>query len=199
KYPLACVDQVSQLYGSDTCMGYDVGCSFASTAKYSQLGPCLLSQGMSFIVSSFHGYAHNHLCQLNWLSLYHNGVGMEDFKGYEQIFSASNALSCVTHYASPYNHCQVITLHFEKWNNEKHANLADFIIGNYKATLKVLHDAPLTLEKFSYSPWNIDPDMAFPKYQQEEYTFLKSLKDEPPGESIPILYLEALQKLEETQ
>jgi hypothetical protein len=73
------------------------------------------------VVPAFHGHAHNRGCQINWLPLYVNRAGLEDFKECEQTFSKSNELAGVTQLATPFHRHQQIDEHFNFHDDDKHA------------------------------------------------------------------------------
>ncbi|OBZ67902.1 hypothetical protein A0H81_12134 [Grifola frondosa] len=93
KYPLAIIDKLIDVYGSNVKIGYDIYCAFAKTLASSFLNERVTSVGISGVVPAFHGHSHNRGCQLYWHPLYMDGVGKEDFEGCERLFSESNALA----------------------------------------------------------------------------------------------------------
>jgi hypothetical protein len=121
KYPLAIVERLLQLYGSDICLGYDIMCAFVKTLAKSVLGPKKVAFRLHGVVPSFHGHAHNRGCQLNWHPMYTEGVGLEDFEECERTFGKSNELAAVTRLASPYHRAQHIDEHFAFHDQDKHA------------------------------------------------------------------------------
>ncbi|KAG9313581.1 hypothetical protein JVU11DRAFT_5911 [Chiua virens] len=59
KYPLAVVDCLLTVYGSDGGLAYDIGCAFATTLTNSVLGPHAHALNLTLMVGTFHGHAHN--------------------------------------------------------------------------------------------------------------------------------------------
>ncbi|EGN94048.1 hypothetical protein SERLA73DRAFT_77983 [Serpula lacrymans var. lacrymans S7.3] len=57
------------------------------------LGPMVKKLGVDGVVPTFHGYAHNQLCQVQYHSKYKVGPGKEDFETCKQILSGSNTLA----------------------------------------------------------------------------------------------------------
>ncbi|KAI6101299.1 hypothetical protein F5141DRAFT_1190235 [Pisolithus sp. B1] len=88
-------------------------------------GTCLLIVDM--VQSGKYGHAHHHLCQLPHLTLYVEGLGLEDLETCEHTFSKSNALTSTVRYATAWLEeekeyleglsCEPLeeTLHMEYW------------------------------------------------------------------------------------
>jgi hypothetical protein len=126
KYPLAITNTMIDAYGKDIGMGYDVGCTFSGIVRNSPLLNQKAKEArMQFCVNSFHGYAHNRLCQVQHHPLYLPGFGLEDLKTMEHVFSSSNSVSRVIRYASRYHWAQFIDLHFQQWDEDKYSELSE--------------------------------------------------------------------------
>lgn len=97
-----------EAYGSNIGGGYDIGCKFGTTLSRSPLGPEAKRQNFKSLVGSFHGHAHNRICQLSNLATYTKGLGLEDLEGCERFFSKSNALARSLRYASMFHRKQKI-------------------------------------------------------------------------------------------
>jgi hypothetical protein len=108
KYPLAITDRLIDTYGSHIALGYDIMCAFNVTLACSSIGDKARDAGLFGVVPSFHGYAHNHGCQLDWHPLYNEGIGLEDFEECERTFSKSNELAVVTRFSTQYHRHQEI-------------------------------------------------------------------------------------------
>lgn len=108
KYPLAITDRLIDMYGSHIALGYDIMCAFNVTLASSSIGDKARDAGLFGVVPSFHGYAHNRGCQLDWHPLYSEGIGLEDFEECEWTFSKSNELAAVTRFSTQYHHHQEI-------------------------------------------------------------------------------------------
>jgi Kyakuja-Dileera-Zisupton transposase len=109
KYALAITNELLDTFDPGLMCGYDIGCSFSTTANNSVLlGPKLREHRGRFCVGSFHGHAHCQLCQLDWHPLYLKGCGLEDFETCERVFSCSNALASSTRHASTFHRRQLI-------------------------------------------------------------------------------------------
>jgi hypothetical protein len=104
KYPLAIVEALLEAFGSDLGGGYDIGCHFKTTLANSGLGERAQDLNYTALVGSFHGHAHNCLCQLTHLATYVKGLGLEDLEGCERFFARSNALASAMRHASIFHH-----------------------------------------------------------------------------------------------
>ena len=93
KYPLAVIDCLLTVYGSDDGLGYDIGCAFATILANTILGPHAHNLNLSLMVGTFHEHAHNCQCQLRWHPMYIYGTGHTEGEGCEHVFSASNVLA----------------------------------------------------------------------------------------------------------
>ena len=76
------------------------------------------------LVNAFHGYAHNHACQLENHPLYLKGCSLENFEVMEHVFSSSNAAAETIHLASKYHWMQSLDLHFQHWDKDKYVELS---------------------------------------------------------------------------
>jgi Kyakuja-Dileera-Zisupton transposase len=102
KYPIAISSKLLDIFGPSFCVGYDIGCQFRETIRRTSLSGLADKKSLNFIVPGFHGYGHNRLCQLSFLPLYVEGMGLEDFEGCERAFSRSNEVAKTTQHASQF-------------------------------------------------------------------------------------------------
>ncbi|KAJ7838114.1 hypothetical protein B0H14DRAFT_3459726 [Mycena olivaceomarginata] len=119
KYPLEIVQELLDTFRMNLSAGYDVGCHFGVTTQN----------------SSFHGHAHNRLCQLSFLTMYIEGMGLKDLEGCERYFSQSNRLVKSCRYASRFHHQQEImtyTKHFDSFKT--YANILASDLGKFPCT-----------------------------------------------------------------
>lgn len=100
KYPLSIVEVLLHTFGKNIGCSYDIGCKFGTTVNKTSLGVKACTLNFQSIVGSFHGYAHKCCCQLKFLPMYVEGMGVKDLKGCERFFSRSNALALSVYYAS---------------------------------------------------------------------------------------------------
>lgn len=106
KYPLAIVEALLDAFGPNIGGGYDIGCKFGMTLARSELGPRARELHYQALVGSFHGHAHNRLCQLRNLATYVPGMGVEDLECCKRFFS--NALASSLWYTSIFHRQQKI-------------------------------------------------------------------------------------------
>ncbi|KAJ7880583.1 hypothetical protein B0H14DRAFT_2566270 [Mycena olivaceomarginata] len=139
KYPLTIVDALLDAFGPNIGGGYDIGCGFGKTINKSHLGKKAQTNSFRCLVGSFHGHAHNRLCQLSFLATYVPGMGLEDLEGCERFFSKSNALARSTRYASIFHRRQTITTYLAHTDvYDTYANLSTFLVNNYKQAIEIL-------------------------------------------------------------
>lgn len=113
------------MFGADIGGGYDIGCKFGITLNRSELGPRARALNYKALVGSFHGHAHNRLCQLSFLATYVKGMGLEDLEGCERFFSKSNALASSLRYASIFHRQQKMVEFMKHMDNmETYQNLS---------------------------------------------------------------------------
>jgi hypothetical protein len=216
KYPLAVVQRLIDMYGSDICLGYDIMCAFIKTLSHSVLGSKKVAFRLHGVVPSFHGHAHNRGCQLQWHPMYTEGVGLEDFEECERTFGKSNELASVTRLASPYHRAQHIDEHFTFHDQDKHAasgafsvkqsiyvmtyptslsQSGNFIFQNYRQALDKIEYESRQLAALAAELKTTDAD--YESYIKAERDHLQSLRSEPAEVQHAIDYVELLQKLQE--
>jgi hypothetical protein len=59
KYPLACLQKLFDLYGTDLAHAYDIACAFMATVNCSTLDPRASALRLCGVVPAFHGHSHN--------------------------------------------------------------------------------------------------------------------------------------------
>ena len=207
KYPLAVVERLLDAFGRCIGGGYDIGCKFATTLKRSPLGPRATDLSYTSLIGSFHGHAHNRICQLSNLAHYVKGMGLEDLEGCERFFSKSNALASSLRYASVFHRQQKIVEFmkhmdvFETYHNLSKLSLSlhifmysqatgEFLVNNYYQALDTLKGGP-ALEKIMLDQ-GIEGTDTFHAWLAEENTYLKSLSKEPLQETLEMEYLQKL-------
>ncbi|KAI6039291.1 hypothetical protein EDC04DRAFT_2501531, partial [Pisolithus marmoratus] len=62
------------------------------------------------VMNTFHGHAHNCMCQLWYHPLYLAGMGLEDFETCECIFSSLNPTVALICHASHFHYIQNVEL-----------------------------------------------------------------------------------------
>lgn len=169
------------------------------------LGQKAASSGLQIFVNAFHGWEHNHLCQLKYHPLYRTGTGLEDLETLERIFSASNSVARIIRSATSYHWLQAIDLHFRQWDDEKYQQLGEcdvdyltmysfssgtFLLGNYEQALEILKDYVPEVNVFKLEKGVSNMDIE--GWITAEREFLDGLKDEPQERVLTSAYVEAL-------
>ncbi|KAJ6510311.1 hypothetical protein DFH09DRAFT_1435255 [Mycena vulgaris] len=193
KYPLAIVKELLGTFGLKVGAGYDVGCHFGATVDNSELGEEAREKELRCLVGSFHGHAHNRLCQLGFLATYVEGMGLEDLEGCERYFSRSNGLAKSCRYASRFHRQQEISTYAKHFDSfETYANLGKFLVSNYNQALSILKTEP-TLKEWMRSE-GVEDYAVFKEWLEEEKTYLLGLKHAPKT-NVETLEMEYVQKL----
>src|SRR5882757_8440640 len=118
------VNKIIDVHGNHQMIGYDIGCSFGATVAASSIGAKAKGSNLKTCVNAFHGHAHKCLCQLTHHPLYLTGIGLDDIKTCERIFSASNAVAHLVRHASFFHWAQFLDLHFDQWGRDKYFELS---------------------------------------------------------------------------
>ena len=126
KYPLAIISKLLSVYGQNGGCVYDIGCAFSSTLRNSCLGAQAEDLRLCMMVGTFHGHAHNRMCQLDWHPQYIQGTGHTEGEGCEHVFATSNELARSTRHATSFHHHQAIEQHFTFWDADKYAALSEY-------------------------------------------------------------------------
>ncbi|KAJ7794775.1 hypothetical protein B0H14DRAFT_2392274 [Mycena olivaceomarginata] len=200
KYPLAVVKELLDVFGMKLGVGYDIRCHFEATVANSELGDEAHEKKLKCLVGSFHGHAHNRLCQLRFLATYVEGMGLEDLEGCERFFSRSNGLAKLCRYASRF-HCQqeIMTYakHFDSF--ETYTNLSKFLCANYRQALEILK------MEGALQTWmrqeKVDSTDRFHEWLVEEKAYLEGLKDaaKTNEETLAMEYVQKLVNLSASQ
>lgn len=132
KYPLSVVKTLVDLFGEEGTIqiGYDIGCAHSVTAGNSSFGEQVKTQAR-FVVGSFHGHAHDRLCQLRFHPRYIKGSGREDFEGCERLFSVNNFIAPLIIHATRYHRHELIEASFTSWDSEKYATLGSLLLSKF--------------------------------------------------------------------
>ncbi|KAF8178986.1 hypothetical protein K438DRAFT_1604258 [Mycena galopus ATCC 62051] len=194
KYPLAIVEVLLDAFGLKIGGGYDIGCHFGTTLNNSKLGDKARTNQFRSLVGSFHGHAHNWLCQLSFLATYVKGLGLEDLEGCEHYFSRSNGLAKSVRYASKFHRRQEIKTFMKQIDDfETYANLSKFICDNYRQALKILQTEP-GLKRWMVEE-GIDDYDTFHVWLEEEKDYLLGLDTGLPKKREETIEMEYVQKL----
>ncbi|KAG6809552.1 hypothetical protein H0H92_015829 [Tricholoma furcatifolium] len=184
KYPLAVVSALLEVFGEGIGGGYDIGCKFKTTLDRSELGERARQLKYTALVGSFHGHAHNRICQLSNLAHYVKGMGLEDLEGCKRFFSKSNHLAASVRYASTF-HCQQKIVEYLAHTDRFETGKTEFI-----SSLELLagQDA---LEK-TMADQGIASTNVFHQWLAEERAYLMSRTKEPVQETLDMEYYQKL-------
>jgi len=128
------VEVLLEAFGDGIGGGYNIRCKFGTMLNHSELGPRTQELDYQALVGSFHGHAHNRLCQLSFLTTYVKGMGLEDLEGCEHFFSKLNVLASSLRYASIFHRQQKIVEFIKHTDNmETYQNLSKFAIPRFAA------------------------------------------------------------------
>ncbi|KAG6887198.1 hypothetical protein C0992_000143 [Termitomyces sp. T32_za158] len=191
KYPIALVSELLESFGKDLGGGYDIGCKFKTTINKSTLGARAHELRFKALIGSFHGHAHNRICQLSNLATYVKGMGLEDLEGCERFFSKSNALAPAIRHASVFHRRQKINEYMAHIDTfETQHNLTTFLVNNYRQALTLLAGED-TLRKMMEDQ-GIAGTQVFHEWLAEERNYLMSLSKEPIEETLQMQYYQKL-------
>ncbi|KAJ7195403.1 hypothetical protein B0H12DRAFT_1082211 [Mycena haematopus] len=173
-------------------LGYDIGCKFGKMVRmHPALATLAADNNFKALVGGFHGHAHNRRCQLNNLSTYVSGMGLEDLEGCESYFSKSNALTATTRYSTAFHRQQAITSYL------KHADTADayqglslLLANKYRRALKIKGTEALL--GAAMSSLGVESRSVLETWLEKEKEYLNSLSKEPEGETLQMEYYQAL-------
>ena len=209
KYPLATISRLMEIFPEKFLYGYDIHCAFTKILKQSTLGPLVERCGVEGVIPSFHGHAHNRLCQVQHHPKYKVGAGKEDFERCERIFSESNALASATCNASDFHRHQAIDKHFKFSDVEKYASLGKhqvlfcqlrlicilgtFLYKNYVQCLEIIHTETM------FSCHTDLTDVDFDAELQEEWRYLMNATTKKDDDTVQFEYVKALGELDEAE
>jgi len=186
------------VFGIDLGGGYDIACSFCKTLDNSPLGPKARENNHRSLVGAFHGHAHNRLCQLKNLTIYVDGVGLEDLEGNAWYFAFSNLLAPSVRHASTFHCRQAIANHTVYTDTFKtYQNLSTFLLNNYKQALGILNTKPIVIATLANLGAG-NPEVV-KEWLQEEEEYLHSLSKEPLEETLEMEYYKMLVNLQKSE
>ncbi|KAJ7869147.1 hypothetical protein B0H14DRAFT_3083965 [Mycena olivaceomarginata] len=167
KYGFAVLNHLISVLGEVT-MGHDIGCKTAKMVKaHPRLGPLAAKNNFKSVVGAFHGLGHGRLCSICNMSMYVNGMGLEDCENCESYFSKSNALASITRYSN------------------------SIVISNkYRRALKMKRGLP-ALQQAMHA-LNVPTRDVFDNWLEKEKGFLRLLTKEPLQETQEMEYYQKL-------
>ncbi|KAJ7937722.1 hypothetical protein B0H13DRAFT_2226461 [Mycena leptocephala] len=190
KYGFAVTAHLLEVLGR-IANGYDIWCKFGKMIKaHPVLSVLAADKRFMALIGAFHGYRHNRRCQLDNLSTYVKGVGLESLKGCETYFSKSNALAETTRYASRFHRQQAITAYMNHTDNfDTYAGLCEWYI--FFAFVFSLTAAMRDLSVSSRDE--------FEQWHAKEKAHLRTHSKEPQQETLEMEYYQKLVNLAEAE
>ncbi|CAK5263328.1 unnamed protein product [Mycena citricolor] len=187
KYGFAITAHLINALG-EICLGYDIGCRFDKMVKsHPVLGKIALENNFKSVVGSFHGAAHNRQCQLQFLTLYIQGLGQEALEICESFFSKSNAVAATTRYASRFHRQQAIVHYVEHADTfDAYANLSSLLCAKYNRALDTKANLPSLVEMME--ALDVQDRQEFEVWRQRERDCLARLSQEPIEETLQMEY-----------
>lgn len=194
KYPLAITARAMETFEGPVLQAYDIGCSFGIVIKHSRLGAEFERCGSRSCVNAFHGYTHNYACQTQHHPNIVEGIGLEDLETLERVFSGSNNLAAITRYATPYHRHVFIAEYFQHWDDQKYANLSQYIYDNLVQAADVIDSESVPLvDEMDRHKVSLD-DLEC--WIEEERAYFATLGKEKPWDIHAMSYVQALQDLQ---
>ncbi|KAJ7902392.1 hypothetical protein B0H13DRAFT_2274934 [Mycena leptocephala] len=182
--------------------GYDIGCKFGRMVKAHPLLSKLAAEtGFKSLAGAFHGHSHNRLSQLDNLTTYVKGVGLEPLEGCETYFSKSNAL--LDH--PPRDSLSPTTGHHDL--HEAHGRLRDvprpllfltstpvlLLCNKYRRALKI--KATYQTLRDTMRELRVASRAEFEGWLAKEKAHLRTLSNEPLQETLEMEYYQKLVNL----
>ncbi|KAJ6571906.1 hypothetical protein B0H19DRAFT_1255832 [Mycena capillaripes] len=154
-------------------------------------GKLAANNNFKLLVGVFHGHGHNCCCQLDNLSTYVKGVGLEPLEGCESFFSKLNALASTTCYASQFHQRQVITTYMKHTDTfDTYQNLSLLMCNRYQQALGIKATEPAlqdTMQELGVKSRN-----EFEGWLAKEKVHLRTLSKESLHETLEMEYYQKL-------
>ncbi|KAK7001895.1 hypothetical protein R3P38DRAFT_2557756, partial [Favolaschia claudopus] len=195
KYPLSMAHEILTAFPCKKRHGggYDCGCGLEVTIENSPLAPLAKENGLRMLVGAFHGHAHNRKCQLDYLSTYVTGLGLEDLEGCERKFSQTNGLAKCTRYATVFHRRQAYRTYLAHLDTfDTYANLSKFLVNNYMQARGILNTEKVVHELMVKA--GVTSEIMEGRLQEEK-NYLEGLSREPDEETESMDYYKALVNL----
>ncbi|EJU02039.1 hypothetical protein DACRYDRAFT_52131, partial [Dacryopinax primogenitus] len=125
KYSIASLAQLLDACSQDIGFGYDIGCTNLITVFQSSIGNKAAASGLRFFVGAFHGYAHNHWCQIHFHPQVLTIAGLKDFETCEWVFSQENCCAHLFRHGSAFHHHMTLDWFYQTWDLDHHAALGE--------------------------------------------------------------------------
>ncbi|KAF7347990.1 hypothetical protein MSAN_01751100 [Mycena sanguinolenta] len=214
KYGFAVTAHLIEVLG-ELATGYDVGCKYGKMVKaHPVLGKLATDNRFISLVGAFHGPGHGRGCQLEHLTTYVEGVGMEPLEGCEPYFSKSNALASTTRHATRFHRQQAIVSymkHTDKFETYHglcellrlyhscltRLNVAALLCNKYRRALETLSTEPALRD--AMRKLRVESRSEFEQWLAKEKAHLRGLSKEPVQETLDMEYYQKLVNLADVE
>ncbi|KAJ6593718.1 hypothetical protein B0H19DRAFT_916404 [Mycena capillaripes] len=198
KYGFAVTAHLLRVLG-EVASGYDIGCKFGKMVKsHPQLSKLAADNHFKSLVGAFHGHGHNRRCQLQNLTTYVKGVGLEPLEGCESFFSKSNALASTTRYASRFHRQQAITTYMKHTDTfDTYQNLSLLLCNRYRRALSM--KSTLQALEAAMQELGVSVRLEFEEWLEKEKAHLRTLSKEPLQETLEMEYYQKLVNLQDIE
>ncbi|KAG9313666.1 hypothetical protein JVU11DRAFT_6009 [Chiua virens] len=193
KYLLATISRLMDIFPDNFLYSDNIHCAFIKFLLCCSLRPTICTRGIYGVVLSFHGHAHNCLCQVQHHPKYKVSAGKEDFKTCEQVFSVSNAVTSQICNAINFHQHQVLEEHFKFANLDKYAALGTFLYNNYVQCLTIIDTAQAIPQSTEVADFDFDTEL----HEEREYLF--NAHHTKSNDSVYIDYVKALSQLKNAE
>ncbi len=186
-----------QTLGPDQAFGYDVACSLEGTVATTSLANAVKEANWFFCVNVMHGYTHEYLCRLVKHPLVVDGMGLEDLKTMERLFSQSNVLAAGTRFMGACRRRVFINLFLRQWDADKYQNLGNFLLNNYRQALDIIRNNELDvahyLRQYNLTTADLEGFIAAKRL------YVQGLGKEPAHDAIAAEYVSLLMDFRNTE
>ncbi|KAG1739621.1 hypothetical protein EDD22DRAFT_982276 [Suillus occidentalis] len=188
-YPLSIMNKALDVLSPQLLIRYDVRCKLATTIKTTSLATKFNESDSRLCIDAFHGYTHNYACQDKNHPNIIQGMGLEDFSTMERIFSSSNQLAPIIHYASVYNCHFFIDMFFKQWDEDKYTNIGNMLYNNYCQALNIIERKTIEFEHMKLTLGITDENIE--EWQKQQSAYLETLGKEAEWDMHAMTYTEA--------
>ncbi|KAF8185590.1 hypothetical protein K438DRAFT_1907690 [Mycena galopus ATCC 62051] len=196
KYGFAVLEHLIKVLG-ESASRYDVGYKFAKQVKaHPVLSKLAAEKRYVSLVGVFHGLGHGRMCQMENLTTYIEGIGMEPLEVCKTYFSKSNALASTTRHTTCFHRQQAIV------NYMKHTDVFDtyhglsaLLCSKYHRALEVL--ATQQTLRDAMQRLGVQSATEFEEWLEKEKAHLRTLSREPVQETLEMEYYQKLVNLDD--
>ncbi|ORY93787.1 hypothetical protein BCR43DRAFT_346228 [Syncephalastrum racemosum] len=141
KYPLAILNVLTEQYGNNIGVMYDIACRFKS--KMHREFPALQESQGTVAIGVFHAYAHSVECQVEYNPRYLHGLGLTDGEGMERLWSYLGRFVPITRQMTAQNRVMTLCHALEHFRSSRINTLSLTLARREKNAHKLKHEAEL--------------------------------------------------------